>query len=801
MAPPDDPPPSAATPTSHPPAHRTDPSNSNNTPTTNNTSTIPNTQHTTTANAQQTNSTTPNPTSHTILASNGTQQPETLFDVPNFNIARSANSSTYRQHVRTLHAEMSGGDSSDYHESRIALPRSLQGLKTNQVITRIISQNPTLNTNNWAAVTADVIGANLVLGTVSTNGKELIDSMGELKVEPGRTVKVPPAAKPNNFYYVELLLPYERELHVDFMEALLLSFPSATHISMPGKKPFGTTRRLRLYFNSTTAPREVFTSNDHTIPIREIRLPSGTAAQLIHKWQRLNQYRPPHLVNRWHQQNPSRSYAAAASTNPTTHNPANNIPPTATSGAQPYSYPPPPWRRTGEVPNGPPHSVTIPPSSSTPTPATPHQPHDTPATDQDWMNDDPFPSNHPSTSQATPNQPNTITNNAQPTLSPTPHQPTTTPETPRHNTNPQPAPPPLSHPTNTPTSTAAPSGVPRQQTRQNPPPEYSQGPLPQSTADKNPQLQPALTTRPHNENSNQWQQVLRTRNRPSLPAPPPATSPALKRSSSRSKKQKPTNKFTALDFQILPAYEDDDVAPIEVSLAEHPLRPPRRKYRTTRKALPKLAAEAISHPQQIRHPANTLQHLSPRQAQIVLRSKDPTTAAGRSNLLKQIALIRAARTNTNSTNISLDPTTESAFLQQVQNRLADCPDCPHIDRSSDIDIPLSAILDQDETKVRGAICYAWIDLASRAILPHLYDAWPDPPKWNGSDLSWLTSTDGETPCLQDEALALLAACPTLQNVWTHIETSSPDLQAAVRTAATQWHMFSTTDSNNPSTSS
>ena len=254
-------------------------------------------------------------------------------------------------------------------------------------------------------------------------------------------------------------------------------------------------------------------------------------------------------------------------------------------------------------------------------------------------------------------------------------------------------------------------------------------------------------------------------------------------------RSKPTNSYAPLDFQILPSYEDNEITPIEITLPDKPIRPPRRRFRQTRKAITKQAADALSHTQEVRHPANTLQHLAPKQTQVLLLTKDPTTSAGRNKLLRQIALLRAARSNTTAQNTTLDPIADNAFIQQVQNRLSECTDPPECDRNTPIDTALSALLDHDETRIRGNACYAWLDLASRAILPHLYDAWPDPPTWNGSTLEWLISTDGETPCLRDEALAMLAACPSLQSVWTHIATPVPDLEKAIRTAAAQWHLF------------
>ena len=776
----DDAAPATAAPTAAP-TITSAPTNSNtiantNAPTnTNDSNTQPHTQRQTTLNDNTNTTETPTPPTNTHTV---THTQETLFNVPNHNLVTTASPATYRQYVHTLHNEMAGGDVTEYFETRIALPRSLQGLKTGQVISRILAQNPTIDTAKWHTVTADVVGTNLVVGTVSKEGKVMIDGLHELKVEPGRTAKVPPASKPNNLYYVEILLPYERELHVDLFEAFLLAFPTAKYVSMPGKKPFGTTRRIRLYFNTTTAPREVFTCDDPNTPIREIKLKCGTAAQIIHKWQRLNQFRPPHLMNRWQHNAPTRSYAAAAQTSsptttPTNANPTHNQPRLATQHhhLQPTA-PPRPIRRTDAIPTGPPQQVTpdAPTTQPNPSPNANTNTDTTPAR-TDWMSDEPFPP--PPNIAAQQNTTNPPNNNP------------TTPSPPRHTTQDHtPSPAQGNGPrTQTPNQSTHIPNIPPHQSNPNPTP---------TTNPQHPQSDVNTTPTPashHNGNDSQWQQVRRNRPRHTNPSPQPSANPTLKKSSSRIKRKQLANKYAPLDFEILPSYEDDDIAPIEVTISEKPIRPPRRKYRTTKKAFSKQALEAFTNPQQIRHPANTLQFLSPRQTQVMIRSKEPATAHGRDNLIRQIALIRAARNNTTNSNTTLDPCADDAFIQQVQSRMADCQDPPNCDQSTNIDIPLSTILDKDETRVRASVCYAWIDIASRATLPHLYDAWPDPPTWHGTTLNWLHSTDGETPCLQDEALALLAACPSLQNVWQHFAASTPDLRSAIQTTSNQWHMF------------
>ena len=306
----------------------------------------------------------------------------------------------------------------------------------------------------------------------------------------------------------------------------------------------------------------------------------------------------------------------------------------------------------------------------------------------------------------------------------------------------------------------------------------------------------STTPRPTDNSADptQWQQIARTRSRKNL-APTPPTTPKqhLQRSGSRSRKTKTTaNKFGLLEFQVLPAFEDDDTQPIEINLPVKPTKPPRRKFKATRRAISPQASAALANRQHVRHPAQTLQHLSPKQTQVVICSKDPTIAPARGRLIRQIALLRAARTNITPHHIPLEKHADDVFMEHVKTRLAQCHNSPKCTKATEIDIPLRAILDQDEMRIRASIYFAWIDLVTRAVLPHLYDEWPDPPMWLGKPLKWLPAEDEEVPCLQDESLAALAACPILQPTWSHLVTTIPSLRPAIQTAAAQWHLHDST---------
>ena len=679
---------------------------------------------------------------------------------------------------------MSGGDAEEYHETKIPLPRSLQHIRTAQVIAKLFVLNPTLDSPAWADVTAEVIGKNLVVGTVTESGRKMIDSLNELKVEPGRTTKVLPATKPNNNYYVELLLPVERDSHVELLEAFLQKFPSSKFISMPGKKPWGTTRRLRLFFNTSTAPREVFTADNDTIPIREIVLKCGTAAQVLHKWQRLNQFRPPHLMHRWNPSLAPRSYANAAATAPNTSNMPTAHNNTPTSEPSTHNTP---QERTNSLQNMVPADTPNTRPQNHPTDIT----RPTQTTDADWCSNTPFAGDDMAPLKSTTTDPRLRTSATIPHANNNTNDPMTPPPPAIHSNE-------QTRPANRPHRLTS-----NQQTRNNTNLTVHNRPANiHNDAPTTHHGTVATTTTPKltaaSADPMQWNQITRTRSRKTL-APSNLATPrsSLQRSGSRSRKTKtPPNKFAPLEFQVLPAFEDDDIQPIEVTLPSKPAKPARRKFKPTRRAITSRVTAALTNQQHVRHPAQTLQHLSPKQTQVVICSRDPELAPARDKLIQQIALLRAARTNITPHHIPLEKQADDVFLEHVQTRMSHCQDPPRFSKSSEIDIPLRAILDQDEMRVRATICFAWVDLATRAFLPHLYDMWPDPPIWQNTPLTWLPAEDEDVPCLQDESLAFLAACPALRPVWEHATSTAPMLTSSINTASTQWHIHATTITDN-----
>ena len=710
-----------------------------------------------------------------------------LFGAPDAALAMSASTEEYRTHIQTLHKQMRKGESTEYVEARVSLPRSLQGLKTGQVVTKLLALNPTLQAEDWSSVTADVVGANLIIGTVTMSGRKMIDELDELKTEPGRSAKVPAAERPNNLYYVEMLMPIERELHIDFMEAFCRKFTTAKFIQMPGLKAFGTDRRLRLFFNTTTAPREVFTEEDENIPIREITLKCGTAAQVIHKWQKLNQFRPPHLANRWNNHNPTRSYAAAATAN--NHNINTRAPP------------PRPSARPGEIAQGPPAHSAHPTSNS----HLASQQHN----DVDWSSKEPLttptnirietPTGNTNTG-ATRDTTDAIMRDTSANTNNTEHpMPDRAEVGSTHNDNIRAPAPTTTTQTNKQDGTArAPPHQPHDQHQAGP---HGKGSATQNLVRTDTAAPVQKNSKPNTshptpsrsgENLAQWQQVKRARTKQHNATPRTSTSiprpqAQLSKSGSQNRGQSSTNKFAPLEFEVHPTFEDDDVPPITVKIPSGS-RKPRRKYKPSGRVWSKQTAEAASHPQELRHPGQTLQSVSPHQTQVLLRSKDEKARILRERLLYQIALVRAARSNTTAQQILLDKMPDDAFLEQAQARVGECDDPPECTTATPIDIPLRAILDGDETRMRSALCFARMDLITRAALPVIYDIWPEQPTWHGIPLHWLPAQDGDLPCLQDAALAALADCPSLQHVWAHLMKEAPDIDVTIRTAANQWRL-------------
>ena len=219
---------------------------------------------------------------------------------------------SYIEEINKLHKDLVRGDIAEYHETQIALPRPLQGLRATQTMSRIAALNPNITTTDWTGVTAEVVGNNLTLAAVGAEGLRKLNSLKELTLEHGKSTTIPTASRPNNLYYVDLVLPHEVETHIELLGEFLKLFKTGSHMTNPGYKPFGSNRRLRLFFNSITAPREVFTADDPTIPLREVVLPNGIAAQIAHKWQRLNSFPPPHLAGRWLGRNGRKKSFAAA---------------------------------------------------------------------------------------------------------------------------------------------------------------------------------------------------------------------------------------------------------------------------------------------------------------------------------------------------------------------------------------------------------------------------------------------------------------------------------------------------------
>ena len=490
-----------------------------------------------------------------------------------------------------------------------------------------------------------------------------------------------------------------------------------------------------------------------------------------------------------HAQHP-RSYAQATATTPTAPpvGATTTVTPASTN-AQPAQRTAP-QQRPGAVPHGPPPQVGHTDPVTTPPPA--------PQNQDDWTSNEPFPPQQ--TSHGTRNQisngtpTNTVEEPPRPSAAPTriPNPPISSlPQAAGRDKQPPNGSNTTQQQTNRPASVTTRSMIidtpptTSHQPKENGP--LSNNETQQTLSTKQTQAHPAPSR--SNSDISQWQQPKRQRTRKAGQTPQPPTDQQIQKSNSRTRKPKASNKFAVLEYVIHPSFSDDDVAPIEIALPVKPTKPPRRKFKDTKTALTTQVCNSFVHPQEVRHPAHTLTHLSPSQIQVVLKSTNNKAKAGRDRLLKQLALMRVVRTKRTHRNITLDQTPDNTFLSHIQMRLAECSDPPDCNIATPVDLPLRAILGRDELRVRGAIAFAWMDLATRAVLPHLYDLWPDPPSWNGRTLQWLDANDGEVPCLRDEALAALAACPTLHAIWQQFSTPTSELTSAILTVANQWNLL------------
>ena len=683
------------------------------------------------------NNATPTPTGNT------TTGPKPIA-IPSFDEIANAPASTYAKMIRQIHDEFVDGNAEEYHEIQIPLPRNLQGLRVATIMNRLEQMNTALKHADWSAVTADVVGHNLVLASVGPKGLEQLLSLKELKLEHGKSTPLATPQRPNNLYYVEMLLPHEIEMHRPLLGALLKTFRNVSHILNPGRKAFGSNRRVRLYFKSITAPREVFTAEDPNIPIREIVLPCGTAAQIVHKWQRMNSFPPPHLAGRWLGRNGRRSYAAAtrASNPPINGNTPRNIETTM------HPQPPTPQPRPGVVPTGPPARS---PTNNT------HAPP--PAQDEDNNMIDA----HPQREIAQPNHHDADNHN-------NPHHEIGQSNAPSSQPNEVNA-----HTNGTKNNTGC-TTEPQENTinnNQNHDEEMEDNPTIQASTHINPEPTMHATTPPSSRNQTSQQQqewqtvpINRATKKPIREGAKPIAMPAT------------TNAFAVLTTQPLDAFEDDEFTPIAVSApGEHN----RQAYKSvkTRKCKTNALLQSMRSTQQVRHPHNTLKHLPPNRAQFVLASDDPELNHGRRRLTFQIALMRMARAKPNNPNKKMANADDSIYFDECCNFLSQNGLSPNIQKDARIDSIVLHLHKLDQNRMRKSYHLAKMDLITRAYLPHLYDASPRPEQWHGIDICWNPSPDNLTPCMDDQTLINLANNRALHAVWSHASNTAPEIKRTI----------------------
>lgn len=205
---------------------------------------------------------------------------------------------TYANEIKKLHRALVKDDVSSYFETQVQLPRPLKKRAT-ATTSKIIALNPELKQNDWSKATAEVSGNKLFLTTFSKRGKQLLTGLEELNSGGGMKLKVPEPCKPQNQFYVSLLLLKDWDTHTISLGAPLQMFRTAERIENPHRNnPLGYKRLFRLSFSTVTAPREVFTKEDPLTPIQEVITKSGAMTRVNHKWNRLNAYPLPSLITK-----------------------------------------------------------------------------------------------------------------------------------------------------------------------------------------------------------------------------------------------------------------------------------------------------------------------------------------------------------------------------------------------------------------------------------------------------------------------------------------------------------------------
>ena len=629
--------------------------------------------------------------------------------------------------IRDVHNTVHDGDTSEYHEIKLSLPRSMKNMRPIQILKKITEMNPSLENEAWTAVSADIINQHLVLGTMTQRGLELLNSLQEIKLETTMTTPVPKAKKPDNLYWIDLLYPPEVELRVPFLMKLIQIFPSGVKLSNPGKRPLGLHRRTRLHFNSVVAPRSVFTHDDPTIPIREISLACGSTAQILHKWPRLNSFIPPSVLQRGAPHRNRQSYAAAA---------AHQKHRTNADPDDYLSFQQPPIPRPGIAPNGPPALSTLhteQPVLQTITPtgsltksrdinpqSNQHQNKPTEADDEDVImaQDDANPPDDPRINDTTPR----ISANRTPT---TPNQ---------------------ARAQNQGTNASKP---------QPPKPNRSETQLEREGVDE------------------EWETVSARSGRS-----------VVKRKQTTTNLITSTNRFESLDAELMEQMEGTDFKPLAIPQLR-PTRRTRRRQNKPEKGNTDNFQLEMKNPQEIRHPIRATRHITPEFCQFLLATTDPGLRNMQRKLVHQTALIRSAREKIGDDLNTLDEHDDSKFLSEVQARISRTSIAPTITETTPIITPINALHDSDRQHIETEMAFAWLDTTTRAYAPLLYTLWPDKPLIGDQVLSWLPSPDKQLPCLRRESLKALAQIPMMQPVWSHASQHSDEVTQALRIVRAQ----------------
>lgn len=90
------------------------------------------------------------------------------------------------------------------------------------------------------------------------------------------------------------------------------------------------------------------------------------------------------------------------------------------------------------------------------------------------------------------------------------------------------------------------------------------------------------------------------------------------------------------------------------------------------------------------------------------------------------------------------------------------------------------LMRHDPHNTQTALRDACLDLATRALVPHLHETEPRTPDFQGVTLTWLPKDSVGLRILSDKSLKDLAACPALALIWNRFAQIDPDTKTVLQ---------------------